>query len=51
MKSPVTADGFLKCPQCGKKTKIKTIPGTELKRFPLYCTGCKRQTVIDYKAE
>lgn len=42
-------DGFLLCPNCGGKTKVKIIPGTELKHFPLYCTWCKIETIIDHK--
>lgn len=44
------AGKYLLCPKCGKKTKVKTIPGTELKRFPLYCTWCKTETIIDHRA-
>lgn len=40
--------GFLYCPSCGMKTKVKVLPGTELRQFPLYCTWCKKQTIIDY---
>lgn len=43
-----TKDGYILCPVCGQKTKTKTLPKTELKRFPLYCPWCKRQTVIDH---
>lgn len=42
--------GFLLCPRCGKKTNVKTIPGTALKKFPLYCPKCKRETIIEHKA-
>lgn len=41
---------YLLCPKCRKKTKVKIIPGTELKQFPLYCTWCKTETIIDYRA-
>lgn len=42
--------GFILCPQCGKKTKTKIIPGTTvLMRFPLYCSWCHEEILIDYK--
>lgn len=41
---------YLLCPKCGKKTKVKIIPGTELKQFPLYCTWCKTETIINHRA-
>ena len=46
----VNSKGFLCCPNCGGKTKVKVLPNqTELKRFPLWCPWCKRETVIEYK--
>jgi len=45
-----TEKGFLCCPKCGRKTKTKVLPGTELKRFPLYCTWCKEQFIINHEA-
>lgn len=44
-----TEDGYILCPVCGKKTKTKVLPETELNQFPLYCPWCKRQTVIDHR--
>lgn len=44
-----TKDGYILCPVCGQKTKAKMLPETELRRFPLYCPWCKRQTVIDHQ--
>lgn len=42
--------GFLLCPQCGKKTKTKVIPGiTRIIRFPLFCPWCREEIMIDYK--
>lgn len=43
------SNGFILCPKCAGKTKTKVIPGTKLVRFPLYCTWCKRETVIDFE--
>lgn len=46
----VNVKGYLICPVCGKKTKVKVIVGkTELKKFPLYCPWCKTESEIDYK--
>ena len=42
--------GFVVCPKCGKQTKTKVLPDTELKRFPLFCPGCKQVTVVDIAA-
>ena len=28
-------------------SKVKVIPGTKLVHFPLYCSWCKQETVID----
>ena len=42
--------GFLLCPQCGKKTKTKVLPGvTRMIRFPLFCPWCREEIMIDYK--
>ena len=44
----VNDKGFLICPKCGGKTKVKIIPGiTRLQNFPLFCQWCKRETEID----
>lgn len=43
----INDNGFVVCPKCGKQTKTKVLPDTELKRFPLFCPWCKRETVID----
>lgn len=42
-------NGFLLCPQCGKKTKTKANPETVMIGFPLYCGWCKQATVIEYR--
>jgi Zn-finger nucleic acid-binding protein len=38
---------WLMCPQCNNKTRIKIREDTELKRFPLYCPKCRKETLID----
>ena len=40
---------WLLCPKCGKKTRLKLRPDTELKNFPLYCPKCKEMTLVDVK--
>lgn len=45
----VNEKGFICCPKCGGKTKTKVRPDTELKNFPLYCTWCKEEIIIDHK--
>jgi uncharacterized Zn-finger protein len=39
--------GFVVCPKCGKQTKTKVLPDTELKRFPLFCPWCKKETIVN----
>lgn len=38
---------WVKCPICGNKTRNKVRKDTVLKRFPLFCPKCKRQTLIE----
>lgn len=38
---------WVKCPICGNKTRNKVRRDTVLKRFPLFCPKCKRQTLIE----
>lgn len=46
----VNERGFLLCPICVKRTDVKVIPGTtQLTKFPLYCSRCRKQFMIDYK--
>ncbi|MBP3569944.1 MAG: cysteine-rich KTR domain-containing protein [Lachnospiraceae bacterium] len=35
------------CPVCGNKTRNKVRQDTVLKRFPLFCPKCKKETLID----
>lgn len=43
----IDGKGFVLCPVCGRKTKLKVIRKTELKNFPLFCPKCKNQGDID----
>lgn len=47
----ISEKGFIRCPKCGKPTKTKVYPETGLTRFPLYCTWCKEEIIIDKKTE
>lgn len=38
---------WIKCPVCGNKTRNQMREDTVLKRFPLFCPKCKRETLID----
>jgi len=35
------------CPNCGAKTKVGVYFDTVMIRFPLYCTKCKTETLVD----
>lgn len=39
---------YILCPRCGRPTKVKANPNTELKKFPLWCAWCKHESIIDY---
>ena len=38
---------WIRCPICHKKTRVKIREDTILKKFPLYCPKCKKETLID----
>lgn len=40
--------GFLLCPQCGQRTHTKVNDDTIVENFPLWCTRCKQETIIEY---
>ena len=40
---------WLLCPVCGNKTRLKVRQDTELINFPLYCTKCKQETLVNVK--
>lgn len=50
MKCVIDADGWVRCPVCGCKTRTKVRPDTVLERFPLFCPKCHRESVIDFRA-
>ena len=37
---------MLRCPICDNKTKTKIRDDTVLENFPLYCSKCKKETII-----
>lgn len=43
--------GYILCPRCQKATKTKVRSDTYLKNFPLYCTWCKRESIITFMPE
>jgi len=45
----INTKGYILCPKCARRTKVKVIPSkTMIRRFPLYCSWCKQETVINY---
>ena len=34
------------CPLCRGKTRLKLLPETVLKNFPLFCPKCRREMLI-----
>lgn len=42
----VTEDWLL-CPICHHKTRVMLRDDTVLKKFPLFCPKCKRETLIN----
>ena len=34
------------CPKCGEKTRVKIKGPTVMRDFPLFCTWCKKETLI-----
>lgn len=45
----VDAEGWVRCPVCGAKTRTKVHADTRLVRFPLFCPKCRHETVIDWE--
>ena len=37
---------WIKCPKCGEKTRVKIKETTVMKDFPLFCSWCKKETLI-----
>lgn len=40
---------WIYCPICHKKTRIKVRDDTELLNFPVYCSKCKQETLINIR--
>ena len=40
---------WIKCPVCGKNTRVKLMDDTELKHFPLFCRKCSTECIINVK--
>lgn len=40
-------DGWVLCPICKSKTRVKVKEDTVLIRFPLFCPKCKREILIN----
>lgn len=38
---------WIYCPICGNKTREKVQKDTVIKNFPLFCSKCKKETLID----
>lgn len=37
------------CPLCSSKTRLKLLPDTVLKNYPLFCPKCKKELIISAK--
>lgn len=37
---------FVLCPCCGGKTRLKLLPDTVLKHYPLFCPKCRKEILI-----
>lgn len=37
------------CPVCDNKTRLKIREDTEIKKLPLYCPKCRKESLIDVK--
>ena len=40
-------EGWLLCPTCGNKTRVKIRSDAVLENFPLFCPKCKQETLIN----
>ena len=38
---------FLPCPICGTQSDTKVLPETVLVRYPLFCTKCRQEVLVD----
>lgn len=42
-------DEWILCPICSNKTRVKIRDNTVLENFPLFCSRCKKETIINVK--
>ena len=40
---------WILCPACGAKTRLRLLPSTVLRNFPLFCPKCRYTCVIRFK--
>jgi DNA-directed RNA polymerase subunit RPC12/RpoP len=45
----VCKDEWILCPICSNKTRVKIRDNTVLENFPLFCSRCKKETIINVK--
>lgn len=45
----IDGDGWVYCPRCSGKTRLKVSADTEIKQLPLYCPKCKSESVVNIK--
>lgn len=43
----MTKIGWILCPACNSKTRLKIRDDTVLENFPLFCPKCKQETLIN----
>lgn len=43
----IDSDGWVYCPRCGGKTRLKVSPETVIKDLPLYCPKCKSESNVN----
>lgn len=43
----IDKNGWVLCPVCRNKTKVKVNPDTILFRFPLFCPKCRQENKVD----
>ena len=39
---------WILCPACGAKTRLRLLPSTVLRNFPLFCPKCRYTCVIRF---
>ena len=40
---------WILCPICKNKTRVRIQKDTIMKKFPLFCSKCRQETLIDVK--